>query len=144
MEAIGLLGMLGITTYEDIHRKEVHSIILLAFAILGMAFHLIFHKLGIYDILGGFAIGGLMMILCLLSKERIGMGDAILLMVTGIYLGFLKNLFLLWASLSFMGIFCLFGYLMKKIRKEDRIPFYPFVLCAFLVILLISGGDLYA
>ena len=55
MEAIGLLGMLGITTYEDIHRKEVHSIILLAFAILGMAFHLIFHKLGIYDILGGFA-----------------------------------------------------------------------------------------
>ena len=49
MEAIGLLGMLGITTYEDIHRKEVHSIILLAFAILGMAFHLIFHKLGIYD-----------------------------------------------------------------------------------------------
>lgn len=52
MEAIGLLGMLGITTYEDIHRKEVHSIILLAFAILGMAFHLIFHKLGIYDILG--------------------------------------------------------------------------------------------
>ena len=57
---------------------------------------------------------------------------------------FLKNLFLLWASLSFMGIFCLFGYLMKKIKKEDRIPFYPFVLCAFLVMLLISGGDLYA
>ena len=142
MEAIGLLGLLGVCGFEDIKIKRIRLVVVNAFAILGIVFHLIYERISWVDMLGGAAVGVVLLIVGYVSKERIGYGDGLLFMATGIYLGFWNNLVLLWLSTTLAGIYGLILMLLKKKKKEDEIPLVPFVLAVYVVSLIWSGGSL--
>lgn len=84
----------------------------------------------------GLMVGMGILIYAGVSKESIGFGDGWLFVITGIYLGFIKNGILLLASLFFLGIFSVCCLILKKVQKADRIAFAPFVLIAYVVLCL--------
>ena len=106
MEMLGLLGMLGYFSIEDIRRKSVHTAPLIVTAIAGVFLHLYGGRLSIWDLLGGLGIGVVMYGISVASRERVGKGDALVLGVTGIFLGFWNNLLLLWIA-SFLAMLSL-------------------------------------
>jgi leader peptidase (prepilin peptidase)/N-methyltransferase len=91
-------------------------------------------------LLGGVMIGVGLLLCSLLSHESIGRGDGYLFCVTGIYLGFWNNLFLLVVASVLSGIGALILLIAKRCAKTAQIPFVPFVLAAYLILLL--GGSL--
>lgn len=135
MESASLLGMLGILSIEDFHKRKIASWQILAFGILGLFFHLLFQRLSIENLLGGLMIGVALLLICRLSGEQIGYGDGLLFLVTGIFLGFWDNMILLWFAAILMGLTSLFLYLIGKITKRARVPFIPFVLVAYVLLL---------
>lgn len=142
METISLIGMLGICTFEDIKKRKIHIFFILLCGILGICFHLFFGRLSIFNVLGGLSVGGVLFLLSLATREKIGKGDALLLMVTGIYLGFWDNLFLLWLATvlaSVVGVACV---LVQKKGRSYELPFVPFVFIALLGLLAMKGGAL--
>lgn len=138
MQAAGLLGMLGICSYEDIKTRKIGVVAVLLFAIFGVISRMI---LGIPDIkgmIGGMLLGGVLYLAGILFKGSLGSGDALMVMVSGIYLGFWNNLLLLWIASFFAGILGV-GLLLKG-KKNKEIPFAPFLLIAYLLLLALGGG----
>lgn len=137
METIGLLGMLGICTYEDIRKKQVEVLSVLAFGILGVLIHMINQSTTILNILGGMAIGLVVYVISLLSKEKIGKGDALIIAISGIYIGFWDNLILFWGATTIAGmiglIYIAFG------RRNKELPFVPFLFITYVGILILKG-----
>ena len=89
-------------------------------------------QLTLWEIILGAMVGGVLLVISRAAEGEIGAGDGMLFLVTGIYLGFWKNVALFLGSLMLCSI-CGIGYLMvKKIRWQEgkrlELPFLPFVL----------------
>ena len=84
------------------------------------------------------------MILLMLSKMTegaVGPGDGMLFFITGIYLGFWKNVMLLWGSLLLCSCWGIGLLAVRQIKwtagKRTEIPFLPFVLPVGIWILML-------
>ena len=84
----------------------------------------------------GMAVGAGLFGLSLLTREAIGSGDALLLLVTGSFLGGCWNALLLLAAWTVAGIWSGLLLVFHKAGKQSRIPFAPFLLLAYMGMLL--------
>lgn len=93
----------------------------------------------ISGLIGGFAVGGGMLLLAILfdkitGKESLGGGDIKLFFMTGLYLG-------PWVSLFNLILACFFGILFVALLKQKKIPFGPAISLAVIVSILV-GSDI--
>lgn len=127
-----LLGVLAITAYRDYREKNIYLYLPIAAGVAGVLLHIFFWERDLSDMLLGAGIGGCVLLIAWISKESIGAGDGIMLMVSGIYLGFWGNLELFFSALLLVGVTALFLMVIKKKRRDYRVPFLPFLLVAYL------------
>lgn len=84
------------------------------------------------QLLGGALLGGAMMLLSWFSHGALGMGDGIFFLISGIYLGFWRNLLLLCTALflcSGAGLCCIMrGRMTGRDCRKKKLPFLVFVL----------------
>ena len=90
----------------------------------------------IENILLGMSVGVVLLMLSVLTGGRIGAGDAVLLIVTGIYLGLEQNLQLFFSGLLLCGMWALGLLILRKKSRKDSIPFVPFLLAAYMGMLV--------
>jgi leader peptidase (prepilin peptidase)/N-methyltransferase len=133
-----MMGMLALCSVQDIRKKQIRLNPVLAFGILGILFHMLWSLQTIGSLLAGMAVGMALLILALLSGGRIGVGDGVLLIVTGIYLGLEGNLELLFLALLLSGLWALVLLLLNKKKRQDTIPFVPFLLAAYIGMVVVG------
>ncbi len=131
IQSYTLLGMLGWCSLEDIKKKQVMVYPVLLFGIAGVLLHLYYRNLSIYSLFAGVLLGVALLIIGAVSGQ-IGIGDGLVLLVSGIYLGFWENARLLFHGLLFCGIWSGVLLLMKKKKRKDEIAFVPFLFLAYL------------
>ena len=139
IQSYTLRGMLGICAWEDYRRKRVLIYPVLIFAIAGLVLHLCYMDITVFNMLAGIAIGLLLLFISRITDGRIGMGDGMILIVSGIYLGFTENIRLFFHGLLFCGIWSLFLLIIRKRKRDDEIAFVPFLFLAYLEMLLFQG-----
>ncbi len=140
MEAVSLLGILGMCSYRDVRYQSLRTGTLLLSAVVGIWMHLLFARIGLLDMAGGMSVGAFLYLIAYLSGEKIGKGDALLVTVCGIFLGFWETILLLWIAFLLAGIF---GFIMMKFRhvgRDHQIPFVPFLLVGYVFCLMMWGG----
>ena len=129
MERGILLGMLALYGVEDLRKKTISARYLPLFAIAGMGLHLFLQNLSVVSILLGMAVGLAMMGLSVLTRGSIGMGDGMLLVVSGVFLGGAANVELVFTGLFYAAVFSLGILVFGKRKKKREIPF---ITCLFL------------
>lgn len=127
-----VMGMLTLCTAQDIQKKEIRLNLVLFCGIIGVFFHMIWRLESIENVILGMSVGVTLLVVSLLTRGMIGMGDALLLIVTGIYLGLEQNLKLLFGGLFLCGMWALVVLLLRKKSRKDSIPFVPFLLAAYM------------
>ena len=137
METIGLVCLYGITAFDDIRTKQVRLIEIIIFGIIGLVINWIWHPNSIASLLGGIGIGIFSIALSVATKEKIGLGDAYIILVTGIYIGFMNTAILLWMSSIFATIYGIIA-IRKYDNKDIEIPFVPFLLLGYLVMFVVG------
>lgn len=137
MQNVILLLLLIICAVEDFKRKEVTVTYILLFGTVGVVLHLFYPNCSIYSMLWGLLLGISIMAVSLLSRGSIGMGDGILLTVTGVYLGGYENLELFLLGLFLAGIWSLGLWVLRKKKRKERIAFIPFLLVAYAFMLVV-------
>ena len=140
MELICMAGMLIYMSYEDIRRKTIPVIPLMIWGIVGVAQHLIYGRLDAISMAAGLIPGILAYILSVLTHERIGKGDALLLLVTGIYMGFWGNVFMLWVALIMAAVGGVTAVAVFGKDRNSELPFVPFLSAAGMLLLMTNGG----
>ena len=136
MQKYVLLVLLIICAVEDWKRKEVNVVYILLFGIVGVILHLLYPNCSVYSMLFGLLLGIGIVGISILSRGSIGMGDGILLVVTGVYLGGYENLELFLTGMLFVGIWSLGLLVLKKKKRKERIAFIPFLLAAYAVMMV--------
>ena len=87
-----VLGFFSISAYQDFRNKKINIYFLLTGAIIGLLFHLYSMEFDIIEILFGMGIG-IMILLCgFLLGGGVGLADGVILIISGIFLGFEKNM----------------------------------------------------
>lgn len=131
-----VMGMLALCSAEDIRRKRIRLNPLLAFGILGIFLHMLWRMQSIEDLLMGMTVGVALLFVSVLTGGKIGVGDAVLLMVTGIYLGLRQNLELFLYGLFLCSLWALGLLILRKKNRKDSVPFVPFLLAAYMGMLV--------
>lgn len=131
-----LLIFMAVAAYQDWKEKEINVFLLLAAAFAGIALQAGVQKESILNVLPGVCVGIVVLLLAWLTGGSVGLGDGLMLIVTGIYLKFWGNINLLMMALAMAGGVALFMIAVKKKGRNYRLPFVPFMLVAYLFQLL--------
>lgn len=129
-------GMLCVSAWTDFKRKQVSMLLLAVFAIVGILGQLIFRQESAVSLVAGVLIGLLVLGVSRLTKGGIGAGDGWILCVTGIYLGFYKNMQLFFTALILSAIAGAGLIIIKKANRKTELAFVPFLLAAYAGIVL--------
>lgn len=127
-----LLGILAVTAYRDWKEQSICLYLPLAAGIAGVLLHVFCRENSLVDIFMGVSVGLVMLLVAWLGRECVGVGDGVMLMVSGVFLGFWRNLELLLTALFLAAIAALFLLIVKRKGKGYRMPFLPFLLVAYL------------
>ncbi len=142
MEILGNCAMLGITAvlaWFDIKKQEFPLWLLCVGGAVSVCVTLLVGEFSIHKILGGALVGGMLILCCACTKESVGFGDGLMFVVTGIYLGLWKNLLLLLGATAICAVFGAVLLITKRAKRNDRLPFAPFVLASEVLMLLLGG-----
>ncbi|MGN0348290.1 MAG: prepilin peptidase [Roseburia sp.] len=136
IQKVVLLGALAAAAYKDYREQKVYVQGMLGVGMLGILLQIVYQSPALFDMLAGAAIGVGVLVLAWLTKESIGFGDGIAVVVSGIFLGFWKNLELILAALFLAGVAALLLLVIKKRGRKYRVAFLPFLAAAYLLQLL--------
>jgi len=132
-----LFIMLVVCSVEDLKTKEIKTQTICIFGIVGILLHLWFSNLKTIDMLGGMAVGIILLIVSKIFKNSVGEGDGIILVISGIYLGMNRNMELFFYSILLSGIFSAFLFFFFHKKKEYEIPFVPFLCLGYMGVLFL-------
>ncbi len=135
MQKMLVLGLLSLCSFEDVKYRRLTVIYIFMFGIAGVILHMFAPVCSIYSILWGMLLGLVLILISVATRGSLGMGDGILLVVTGVYLGGYGNLQLFLYGLLLSAL-CSLGLLaLKRKKRKDEIAFVPFLLLSYFFLL---------
>ena len=88
-------------------------------------------------ILSGIGFTVAFMLISRMTRSAVGIGDAFIVGVIGLYLGFFHTLAVVISALLLGGIISIILMLLKKVTRQTPLPFAPFLTAGFVVSILI-------
>ncbi len=134
-EAVFFL-VLTLLAYQDYREKKVNLIIILISGVAAAAAQAIAGQYTAGNLIAGIGVGAAVCLLSAVTKGKVGMGDGLVIVLGGVFLGFEQNFMLCMAALYLAGAAALFLFFMKKRGRNYRMPFVPFVWTAYVAGLL--------
>ncbi|HKL80101.1 MAG TPA: A24 family peptidase [Mobilitalea sp.] len=129
-----LMGiMLLLTAIQDLYYKKISTWIVVIGTILLCICIPFCKELSLLDRALGLSVGAGVMLTSKATGGKIGMGDGLLLGVTGIGLGFWENLELFALSLFAAAIVSIILLAFKLADRKKSIPFVPFLLIGYII-----------
>lgn len=131
------LLFLGIGAYFDIKDQELPLSFLAVFAVIGMICNLFWKYQSLENAVIGICIGGIFLFAGWLTKEAIGYGDGLGLVILGLMEGWRGMIPIIITAFLLSGIYGLWRVIGYKQSGSDTMPFYPFLLFALIGVILL-------
>lgn len=126
------LVLLGVLAAEDIREKKISVDRLLIFALLAVVYRIFMKEFCCQKILEAIFPGIMLLMLSRATKEGVGYGDGITVIVLGLWTGGWFVLQVLGIGILLTGIYAVWSLIRKK---RGVIPFIPFLLAGMEVVL---------
>ncbi len=133
IKELSVLMMLIISSLEDIKNRQISVKIVSCFAAEGILCWIFIWKLPIAGLPAAIVPGIMVLALSCFTKGAIGMGDGVIIMVAGVFLGASRILEVFVCAVFLSACFALILYIIMKKSRKYEIPFVPFVLISFVV-----------
>ncbi len=134
----GVMGtMLLISAVQDILKKKICLWVIAAGAALTLGCLILRRPVSLWDAFGGALVGVSVIVISKASGDKIGMGDGLLLCVTGLGLGFWKNMELFAYALLAAAIVSIILLTFRLADRKKSIPFVPFLMLGYLLLIVI-------
>lgn len=141
-----VLIAIGVIDLKDMIIPDSLVISILVLSIVHKALNYFIYgiKANILDsIIGLLIAGGLFLLILIISKGGMGGGDITLIGVLGFVLGIPMILLNILLSFILGAMISLFLLATRLKTKKDPIPFGPFIICAFFIVLLYGNNIIY-
>lgn len=120
-----------ICTVTDIKKREVKPAVLAVFGLTAAVLYLILRPVGLFEEIMGVLIGLFFVALYYISEEKIGLGDGLVMTVTGIFLGGRGNASLIMMAAFMSAIVSIVFLITKKAGRKTKFPFVPFIFVSY-------------
>ncbi len=128
----GLL-LLAVLAAQDIREKKISVDKLLIFGFMAVLYQIFTKQFCWQEILGGVVPGCMLLLISWATKENIGYGDGMVVIVLGLWTGGWFAFHVLGIGILLTGIYAVISLIRKK---RDVIPFIPFLLAGMEVALI--------
>lgn len=136
-----LVGIfLIIVAIQDLIAKKINVWIVIVCSVLLCICIPFCSSISLLNRIGGLTLGLLLILLSKATGGKIGMGDGLVICVTGIGFGFWSNLELFALALLIASIFSIGLLIFKKVDRKKSIPFLPFLLISYLFLYIPIWG----
>lgn len=129
---ICLGALLLICAITDLKTKEISMRILLIFGALGIIIFILGNQNSVAEELVGVLVGIGVLLICRVTGGKIGAGDGFLIVVTGIFLGGMRNVELLMGGFLLAALWALILVIFRKVNWKKELPFVPFLFLSFI------------
>lgn len=119
----------------DSYKKRVYLWMPVTGGLLAAVCILFCNDISLPDRLAGAAVGAGVMLLSYITGGKIGMGDGIVLCITGLGLGFWGNMELFCLALMLAAALSIILLILRKANRKKSIPFIPFMLAGYMILL---------
>lgn len=136
--AVALLYII-VLTITDLREKIIPNEFVIAMGVTGLVllpFNPFVNLLS--AVLGMLIVGGILALASRVTKGQVGMGDAKLFLVLGLFFGLKGSFMILMYSLVISGIVGLALITLKRATRKTVLPFVPFVLCGLIIELFLK------
>ncbi len=131
MEHCIVVAFLGLNAISDIWRREICLFSIGIFMIAGIVYQgLIMQNIPAFFL--GLLPGAALLLLSKVTREALGMGDGLLMLVLGSFLGLGEALDVLLLALFFAALWAGILLFVRKKHKDYEFPFVPFLLAGYL------------
>lgn len=137
-KAVVLLAGLFISAWIDLKREIIYVPLIVCMGIIGVICHIFLQENTIWNLMSGMLIGVILLLGGIWSGEKIGYGDGVIFIMTGIFLGFWGNMLLLMIASILAGVTCTGLLLTHKKCKEEQIVFVPFIFISYVILLILT------
>ena len=132
-----LFIFLLIATVLDIRSRRIPALLFVIFGAAGIIVRVFVimdqsQSPSIMEALFGIMIGAVFIGISLISDGKLGMGDAIAILVTGIYLTGSGTAFTVLYAMLLSALFSIVLLALHKGTRKTELPFLPFLLAGFL------------
>lgn len=138
LDKVILLIFLSVCAAEDLIKRRLHLFYMTAFALLGIGMQVYKGTFDLKNILSACLLGVLLCVVSRCSGEKIGTGDGVMLITSGIYLGFWENIIVFWIASMGAALAGMILYIIMRKPGSYRIPFAPFLLGAYIVVFVME------
>lgn len=123
--------LLMYSSWTDIRRREISGRALMIFGVVGLLFTYIGIQLEGFLFCTGILLGLFLMVLSVLTQGELGMGDGLLVLVIGLFLGGEKTLAVLLTGMLLAALFSMTMLVARGFMRRHPFPFVPFLLGGF-------------
>lgn len=123
------------STIKDIRTKKVNTYLCLVAILLAIVFRNTINKEDNQSILISFIPGLVVYVLAVITNEKIGKGDALLIWFIGCTVGINITVSVIVISFILSGVAALFLFAFRRVNRNTEIPLTP-----FLSIGVLAGG----
>ena len=133
---IFVLIMLIIFSVEDLLYREISVKVILVFLLMGIGIRVYDNTLLSTEIFWGIFIGMIIIASSIILAGNIGVGDGIIFVLTGLFLGIADNLRILIFSVTISGIIGGLLIILKIKKKDYKMPFTVFILISYIGVII--------
>ncbi len=128
-----LVIFLSICAVTDWKTKQVSLPVIISFGAVGVVCYIIARPTGLIDEFLGLLLGLIFIALAVLTEGKVGLGDALLIVVTGIYLGGRENMSMVMGAMLMAALAGAVKLMLKKAKRNTEMAFVPFILLSFVI-----------
>lgn len=121
---------------QDLYKKKVYLWFIITGALLITICIPFCSTNQIADRIAGVIIGVIIILISVATAGKIGLGDGILLCVTGLGIGFWPNLEMFAIALTLAALVSIFLLIFRMANRKKSIPFIPFLFMSYLILFL--------
>lgn len=129
-------GILLVFSVLDLRTKKVPKILFFVAGIILLVMRFMFGNEWDSNSFSGIIVGLFLIFVVIVTRGKMGMGDAILFVILGFQLSLVENGILLLISLTFAAFVGGILWFAKRIGRQEKIPFIPFVFIGYGVMML--------
>ena len=121
------LLFLGLASYEDLKSKEISMKVFWIFGLLAIGLNFLWKYQNAESAVTGACIGGIFIIIGRISKEAIGYGDGLGIVILGMFAGGYALVKIIFTAAMLCGLYGMWSLLGRRRCVSDTLPFFPFL-----------------
>ena len=123
---VGMAFLTGLSV-EDMRFRKVSGELLVMMAVLGISYRIYEKNNSWISMLCGIGIGVIFLIISYITREALGYGDSILIIVLGLFVGAVELIEILTMTWIVLALSAMILLTFKRFSRKTALPFVPFL-----------------